>query len=349
MIDRHTISLSATLFDALEKLNNLSGGSMTLFAIDDKGRLRGSLTDGDIRRSLLKGATLDTNVDKSMHENCQCIETKADYVAKIRELRSLGIKLIPRVDTEGRILEIIDLAETTNLLPVTAILMAGGKGERLRPLTLDTPKPLLKVGDKAIIDHNVEALLKCGVKEIYVMVNYLAEKIENHFSQKYNGAVKCIKEDMPLGTIGAAAMVPLQKEGVSLVMNSDLLTTISLEDMYLHHIGKEADITIATIPYQISVPYAIMDMDNEGWVKRILEKPSYSYLANAGIYMINNKWLMDLPKNQRTDATDLIEEAITKKAKVTSFPINGYWLDIGNPADFRQATELMKNLNGFNK
>lgn len=322
---------------------------MALFAIDDEGRLQGSITDGDIRRALIAGASLDSPVSGTMHRNFKCIENETDNVKNFRELRKSGIKLIPHVDKDKHILSIIDLSKTKNILPIAAILMAGGKGERLRPMTLETPKPLLKVGNKAIIDHNIDSLLKYGVKDIYVMVNYLAEKIEQHFAENYDGKIKCIRESMPLGTIGAASLAPIPDHGSTLVMNSDLLTTIYFEDMYIHHQAQDADITIATIPYQISVPYAILDIDDNAEVKGILEKPSYSHLANAGIYIFKNKWLKTLSNEQRTDATDLIEQAISQGAKVVSFPINGYWLDIGNPADFRQATELMKNLSGFNK
>ncbi len=344
-MDAHLINVKRSLYEALEKLNFLSGGTMTLFAVDDDGHLIGSLTDGDVRRALLSGISLESEVGESVHRNCHFLHCGHTDVAAIKALRGLGIKLLPLIDDQDRIIDLVDLGTITNLLPLTAILMAGGKGERLRPMTLDVPKPLLKVGQKAIIDHNIDALRRCGIKNIYVAVRYLADKLREHFQDVSD--VTCVEEDKPLGTIGAVTLMPVPDEGDTLVMNSDLLTTISFEDMYLHHKEQKADITIATIPYQISVPYAVMDFDEGGQVTGLMEKPSYSFMANAGIYMIRNEILKEVQPNVRTDATDLIERAISLGKKVVNFPINGYWLDIGNPADFKQANELMKTIDGF--
>jgi NDP-sugar pyrophosphorylase family protein len=221
--------------------------------------------------------------------------------------------------------------------------MAGGKGERLRPLTLTRPKPLLEIDGKAIIDYNVEALAACGISDITVSTRYLAEQLYEHFSTPIAGVqVKCITEDVPLGTIGAAALIEHSANGNTLVMNSDLLTTISFEDMYMRHNAEQADITIAAIPYQVSVPFAILTTQGHQ-VTGIEEKPSYSYFANAGIYIIRNSVLQTLQRNVRTDATDLIESTIKAGGKVVYYPINGTWLDVGSHADFAQAQELMRH------
>lgn len=227
--------------------------------------------------------------------------------------------------------------------------MAGGKGERLRPLTLTTPKPLLEIGGKAIIDYNIEALASVGIDDITVTTRYLAEQIHQHFATPVAGVkVKCVEETMPLGTIGAAALVSRTEEGNTLVMNSDLLTTISFEEMYMRHIEEVADVTIAAIPYVVSVPYAILTTDGAN-VNGIEEKPSYSYYANAGIYIFSNKLLDTVPSDSRTDATDLIEQAIDKGLKVVYYPINGTWIDVGSPNDFKQAQDLMRHHNDLIK
>ena len=227
--------------------------------------------------------------------------------------------------------------------------MAGGKGERLRPLTLNTPKPLLEIGGKAIIDYNIEALSSVGINDITVTTRYLAEQIHKHFATPIAGVkVKCVTETQPLGTIGAASLVPRDKEGNTLVMNSDLLTTISFEEMYMRHIEEQADVTIAAIPYVVSVPYAILTTDGVT-VNGIEEKPSYSYYANAGIYIFSNKLLDTVPSDSRTDATDLIEQAIDKGLKVVYYPINGTWIDVGSPNDFKQAQDLMRHHNDLIK
>ena len=219
-----------------------------------------------------------------------------------------GLEVLRVINDDGTIKTVYDLTKTKAVLPLSAILMAGGKGERLRPLTLNTPKPLLEIGGKAIIDYNIEALASVGIDDIAVTTRYLADQIHAHFSTPVAGVnVKCVTETIPLGTIGAASLVSRSEEGNTLVMNSDLLTTISFEEMYMRHIEEQADVTIAAIPYVVSVPYAILTTDG-AQVKGIEEKPSYSYYANAGIYIFSNKLLNTVPSDSRTDATDLIEK-----------------------------------------
>lgn len=344
-IDRHIIAESARLIDAVARLNELSGGVMTLLVTDGDGRMCGTLTDGDVRRALLAGVGLDSPVAEAMFRNFRYLREGSVNPDTLRELRRHRLTLIPVLDADGRISRVIDTRVTKTVLPVSAILMAGGKGERLRPMTLTTPKPLLTIGDKAIIDYNIEALAAVGVDNISVTVNYLAEQLEAHFAEPVGGvAVKCVREDRPLGTIGSAALVDIPSEGDTIVMNSDLLTTISFEDLYLHHRKQRADITIAAVPYNVSVPYAILDTDEEGLVTALEEKPSYSYYANAGIYIFSNSLLRTLSPDERTDATDLIERAIAGGKRVSYFPINGTWIDIGSPVDFAHARELMRHL-----
>ena len=221
-------------------------------------------------------------------------------------------------------------------------MRAGGRGERLRPLTLTTPKPLLKIGDKCIIDYNVEALARNGVRNIAVTTNYLAEQLDEHFSRPVGGVdVRCVREPRKLGTIGAAKLVDGLSHDNVLIMNSDLFTTISYEDMFLQHIEEQADMTIAAIPYMVSVPLAIFRSEGN----RILgleEKPTYNYYANAGIYIVRRALLDRIPDDTVFDATDLIEMLVADGRKVIYHPINGTWLDVGSPDDFRHAQELVK-------
>lgn len=336
------ISQNASLLEAIKSINSLSGHAMTLFAVDADGRMVGTLTDGDIRRALLAGVPLDAPVARAVHSDFRAIaHDEPDAVGLLAEFRRQGIRLVPRLDADGHIAEIIDLDRTHNRLPVSAILMAGGKGERLRPLTLDTPKPLLQIEGKAIIDYNIEALAAAGVDDITVTTRYLAHKIADHFASPVAGVqVKCVEETAPLGTIGAAALVDLPADGDTLVMNSDLITTVSFEEMYMRHRDSGADVTIAVFPYQVSVPYAILDLDGER-VAGLSEKPTYSYYANAGIYIFRNEVLKTLDGRSRTDATDLIDRVIAARGHVAYYPIKGIWIDVGSPADFRHASELL--------
>ena len=345
----HIIPESATLLEALIRLNSFSGEVMTLLAVDDRGCLSGTLTDGDVLRSLISGISTDSPVIDAMRRDFRALKEGQIDVQAIADYRAKGLRLIPIVDSNGNIKDILDLDKTSSRLPICAVLMAGGKGERLRPMTLTTPKPLLKIDGKAIIDYNVEALIKVGVENIYVTTGYLAEQIHEHFSLPVGTVkVKCVKEERPMGTIGAISLLPLPDEGLTLVMNSDLLTSISFEEMYLRHTREKADVTIAAIPYTVSVPYAILSTD-DSLVKTLEEKPTYSFYANAGIYIFSNKLLKSLSVNDRTDATDLIERAIAEGKKVVYYPINGTWIDVGSPADFRQAEDLMRHAHNLTR
>ena len=349
-IQKHIIEHTRPLHEALGALNALSGtGTMTLFVTGGR-RLLGSLSDGDVRRALLAGIGLDAPVRDAMHTPSRAVPAPAaspDNVLHYKMLRQKGITIVPVVDNDGNIVDMVDLRATRTRLPLSAILMAGGKGERLRPMTLTTPKPLLKIEGKAIIDYNIEALAECGVSDITVTTRYLAEQIHEHFRLPVAGVqVKCVTEDKPLGTIGSAALVRVEGDGNTLVMNSDLLTTVSFEEMYLRHIREDADITVAVIPYQVSVPFAIITTDGPQ-ITGIEEKPAYSYFANAGIYIFANRLLRSLPTDRRTDATDLIADTIAAGGKVVYSPVNGTWLDVGSPADFEQASQLMRHYNNL--
>ena len=222
--------------------------------------------------------------------------------------------------------------------------MAGGKGERLRPLTEKTPKPLLPVGSKAIIDYNVDSLISYGIEHVSVTVNYLHEQLESHFQTKKNTVkIDCIREPNYLGTIGSVKYVSKFYNDTILVMNSDLFTNINYEDFYLHFEEHNADMSVAAVPYSISVPYGIFELEGRE-IHGIKEKPTYNYYVNAGIYLIKTKLLERMPDDVFFNATDFIEMLIREGMKVVRFPITGYWIDIGKHEDYRRAQELVRHL-----
>ncbi len=346
----HTIPADAPLSTALAMLNNLSGGAMTLFVHDSAGRITGSVTDGDVRRALLAGVSVNDSVSSAMNHDFRFIDGDKDsadaVVEKLRDMRRCGITLVPVLDSNGKLVEIIDLHKTSNRLPLNAVLMAGGKGERLRPMTLTTPKPLLQIEGRAIIDYNIHAMAAAGITNVSVITRYLADQLYEHFCRPVAGInVRCLTESLVLGTIGGAALAlsPSSPNRNTLIMNSDLLTTVSFEDMYLRHIAEKADVTVAVINYTLSVPYAILSTDSNDCVTSIEEKPTYTYYANAGIYIFKNEILESMAQDTRTDATDLIEDVIRRGGKVVCHPVNGTWIDIGSPADFQRATEMMRH------
>lgn len=342
---KHLISKDKTLMEALSQINSLSPDPLVLFVIDDEQRMVGTLTDGDSRRALIAGALVSDKVENIMHRSFKFIHSSfADDVREIRHQRMMHVKLVPILDDYRHIVDIIDLEKFKTRLPVDAVLMAGGKGERLRPLTEKTPKPLLPVGDKAIIDHNVDRLISYGIRHINVTVNYLKEQIEEHYKKPHNGIlVKTVSEPKFLGTIGSIKYVPKFFSDTILLMNSDLFTNIDYEDFYLHFQQHEAEMSVAAVPYNVSIPYGILDLDGRN-IHGLLEKPKYTYYANAGIYIIKKRALEEIPKETFYNATDLVEKLILEGKKVIRYPLNGTWIDIGNPQEYQKANDLVKHL-----
>lgn len=338
---RHSIPTNATLRQALVAINDVSGGAMTLFAIGADRRPQGTVTDGDIRRAIIAGKNLDDPVADAMNRHFLSLRHGDDPQHTVERARTLGITLLPKLDAEGFITEILDLRLIRTILPIDAVLMAGGRGERLRPLTLDCPKPLLKVGGKAIIDYNVEELAACGVTNIFATVNYLHRQIEQHFEKPVGGVrVKCVTEPCRLGTLGSLALVDGLENDNVLVMNSDLLTTLDFAAMLTHHRQTEADLTMAAVPYNVTVPFAILQTEGD-YVKGMAEKPTYNHMANAGVYIIRREAIGKIEKGVYLDAPDFILSLISEGRKVSYFPVDGTWIDIGSPADYRYADSLM--------
>lgn len=341
---KYLIHHSSSIIEALKQLNQLHSISMTLCAVDDEDRMVGTLTDGDVRRALIKGISPESEIREIINRDFKSITDITD-IKGLRLLRANGISLIPILDTGNHIVNIVDLTEYKSAIPVDAVLMAGGKGERLRPLTLDTPKPLLKIGDRAIIDRNIDRLIDFGVKNISVTVNYLREKLIDHYSEpKDNGiSIDCVSEKQFFGTIGALKLVKEFHNDTILVMNSDLLTDIDYEDFYLHFKEHDAMMSAAAVPYTISVPYGIFNLEGRN-IQGVAEKPVYNLYANAGIYLIKKEALKYIPEEQVFNATDLIEALVSDGKKVIRYPLTGLWIDIGTPEEYRKAQELIKHL-----
>lgn len=341
----HTISQDITLLEALSRICDLSPEPLVLFVLNNKKQMVGTLTDGDSRRALIAGASVNDIIVKIMHRNFNYMKVEElANVGELKRLKELKMKLVPVLNRDMHIVEIINLEKYKTRLPIDAVLMAGGKGERLRPLTEKTPKPLLQVGGKAIIDHNIGRLINYGVKHINVTVNYLGEQLEKHFMEPIDDImVQTVREPKYLGTIGSIRFVKKFYNDTILVMNSDLFTNINYEDFYLHFKEHDAEMSVAAVPYTISVPYGIFDLDGRD-IQGLIEKPTYNYYANAGIYLIKRSALDEIPEDTFFNATDLIEKMILEGRKVIRFPLNGTWIDIGNPQEFQKANELVKHL-----
>lgn len=333
---KHIVPQDASVTIALGRIGDL-GQYLTLFVVDGAGKLLGTLTDGDIRRGLLSGKPLTEPVSRYMNPNFRFLRQNEYNTETIRQFRAQLLQLIPELDDEGRIIRIINLAKTRALLPVDAVLMAGGKGERLLPLTRNTPKPLLKVGDKPIIEHNIDRLTRYGINHVHITTRYLGEQLETYFG---DGSAKGItirytREAEPLGTIGSMRLTDDYRYDTVLLMNSDLLTNIDFEDFYEEFRRQDADMSVATVPYPVSIPYAVLETDGSH-IRSLKEKPTYTYYINAGIYLMKRSVVNLIPAGSY-DATDLLEKLIAEHHKVTYFPLLGYWLDIGRHEDYQKA------------
>ena len=333
----------ATVLEALAAVNE--SRNLTVFITDENGSLLGTLTDGDVRRYLLKGGQLTDCVENAAHKNfAKVLVDDKDILRTLRTFKSKGIKQVPCVDQKGKIIDVYDLVAYKSHLPIDAVLMAGGKGERLRPLTEKIPKPLVKVGDKCIIDYNIDRLIEFGVKNISVTVNYLKEQLHDHFAEPRMGVkIDTVEEPKFLGTIGSIQFVKEFKNDTILVMNSDLFTNIDFEDFYLHFREHDAMMSVAAVPYTINVPYGIFDLDGRE-IKGVKEKPIYNYYANAGIYLFKREALDLIPKDAFFNATDLIDAVTAKGKRVIRYPLSGYWIDIGQHADLAKAQDLVRHL-----
>ena len=341
----HIISKKLSLIEALSQINSITGDPLVLFVIDEDNRMVGTLTDGDSRRALIAGVSIYESIEKVMHRSFNFLRRGVnDDVEHLQEQKKKKMKLVPVLNENNHIVEIINLERFITRLPIDAVLMAGGKGERLRPLTEKTPKPLLQVGEKCIIDHNIDRLISYGILHINVTVNYLAEQIEEHYSEPRNGVqVRTFCEPKYLGTIGSIKFVETFYNNTVLVMNSDLFTNIDYEDFFLHFQHNDAVMSVAAVPYNVSIPYGILDLEGRN-IKGLIEKPKYNYYANAGIYLIRKSALVEIPKDEFFNATDLIEKLIAQGKKVIRYPLNGTWIDIGNPQEYQKAKDLVKHL-----
>ncbi|MCB9426830.1 MAG: NTP transferase domain-containing protein [Flavobacteriales bacterium] len=329
---------------ALSMLSNISE-PQTLLVKNDIGKIIGTVTDGDIRRALLRGCSMESKVKDFYFKDFTYIESGVFDRKKIEFIKHNKLELVPVLNKDGSLKTLVNFKEIKTILPVEAIIMAGGVGKRLLPLTKDTPKPMLEIGGKPIIEYNIELLRSYGIKDISLSVKYKSEVIEEYFTdgKRFGVDITYLKEDEPYGTIGAVRQKENFKESYVLVMNSDLLTNINLEEMFVSLLETEADLIIATIDYNVEIPYGVVETDSR-LVTALREKPTYTYYSNAGIYIFKKEIVDLIPKNMFFNATDLLSKLIDTNHKIVHYPINKYWLDIGKPKDFEKAQKDVLNI-----
>lgn len=342
-IARHTCSATISILGALRRIDEL-GENLVLFAEDEGGAIVGSLTDGDVRRAILKGLSLDDSVSEAINRRFAFVRHGSIDPDLLKRARGEGLGMVPVLDDADRLVDLVDFNCELNRLPTEAVIMAGGRGTRLHPITRTVPKPLVEVGNFRIVEHVLHQLRTYGIVTATLVLNYKADVIESFLGDgsRYGMRLRYFREPAELGTAGALSLIDLEQENL-LLLNADLLSTIDYEAFFEQFEKSGVDLMIATTPYEIAVPYAVLEQDGLH-VKSLEEKPRYRFEANAGIYFLRRRCLDLIPRGQAFGAPELAEALIADRRPVGSFLIRGYWLDIGKPADLEKARNDIPNL-----
>lgn len=336
---KHLIDSRESVRSALVALEQLSTDAV-LFVVDERRRLLGALTDGDIRRAIINGCDFHDPLTAFARPNPWVLRQGLDQLDEIIALRKRNVEIFPVINESGEVINVVNLRMRKSYLPVDALILAGGRGERLRPLTDTHPKPMLPVGDKPIIEYAIDRLKEYGIDDVWIALRYLPDQITGFLKDGSEKGIRIqyIHENEPLGTAGALSMVNEFVHDTVLMMNSDLLTNIDFEDFYLFFKNNGPDMAVACIPYQVNIPYAVMETA-DNYIRGFREKPTYTHYSNAGIYLMRKEVAEKVPHNQAFDATSLMEQLIREGKSVMSYPLIGYWLDIGSHDDYRKAQQ----------
>lgn len=339
----------ASLQQAMEVLDRTARG--VVLAVDDEFHLLSTITDGDIRRGLLSGLSLSAPLAEILRRKTASeyatpatvkANTAPEEVLKIMTERS--VRHMPVLDEEGHV---VDLITADQLMPreaiTQAVIMAGGFGKRLLPLTENTPKPMLLVGDRPLLERTIEQLRQAGVSQVNVTTHFEPEKIREHFGdgEKFGVNVNYVSEERPLGTAGALRLIEAKEEPL-LIINGDILTNVDFRAMLAFHNEHHADLTVGVREYDFQVPYGVIETEGTR-VTGVNEKPVFKFFVNAGIYLLQPSLEEFIPKDERFDMTDLIQRLTAAGRTVVSFPIMEYWLDIGRLSDYERAQEDVKS------
>jgi dTDP-glucose pyrophosphorylase len=339
-VDIKTLQLktSANLSDAIRVID--TGQVQIALIVDAHECLIGTITDGDIRRALLRGEGLEASVEKIMFRNFRALSINATEEEALSLMRRETLHQIPVIDERGRVTRLFLLEELTRprKLPNSVIIMAGGKGKRLGPLTQDSPKPMLRVGGKPLMEIILKQCIDAGFQHFYFSVNYLKNQIKEYFGDgTYWGVeIDYLEETQPLGTGGALSLLPREHVDPLLVLNGDVLTRVDFGRLLRFHDEQKAAATMCVREHTIQIPYGVVNMNGLD-VLKLEEKPSLSRYVNAGIYILEPKLLEFVPKDQFFDMPQLLEKAIERQQRVSAFPVHEYWLDVGLPETLERA------------
>lgn len=336
---KQTLASAATsLREAIHILD--SGAMQIVLVVDDDNKLLGTVTDGDIRRGILRGVSLDDPVGKTMNPSPTVARSGDERQLILAMMQQKQLHHIPVVDEHGTLvgLEILDeiIQRRTRDNPV--VLMAGGLGSRLRPLTNDCPKPMLQVGNKPLLETILENFIEYGFRKFYISLNYMGEVIKAYFGDgsRWDVEIAYLEEDRKLGTAGALSLLPEKPTHPLLVMNGDVLTKVNFRQLLEFHLEHRAQATMCVREYDFQVPYGVVKIDRQR-ITGIDEKPVQRFFVNAGIYVLDPAVMELIPQDAYYDMPSLFENLIQRGDETSAFPIREYWLDIGQLADYDRA------------
>ena len=333
-----------TIHQAIAQMNTSRAG--IVLVVDKEQRLLGTITDGDVRRAILANISLDESVSVLLDRRAMSPYAKpitapfgADRNAMLRVLQQHSIRHLPLVDHDQRVVALVTLEEFVpeQISQPQAVIMAGGLGERLHPLTRDLPKPMLPVGDQPLMEIIIQQLEAAGIRQVNVAVHHESGKITEHFGdgRKFGVEITYLNEHRPLGTAGALGLMEPPQDTV-LVINGDILTQVDFGAMVAYHREQGADLTVAVQRYEMQVPYGVVECEGPV-VRRIAEKPHLQFFVNAGIYLLEPVACSFIPAGERFDMPELIQRLSDEGRAVMAFPIREYWMDIGQHADYEKA------------
>lgn len=341
----YTISETARIKDALRLIESNQGKIVLI--VDSQQRLLGTVTDGDIRRGLLEGYDTSTPAVMVMNKEPFFIYQDEQPVHLFPIMQAKHIRNIPIVNRDGQVVELVHMTEI--LVPKEkenwVIIMAGGFGKRLYPLTSSMPKPMLEIGGSPVLEHLIGSFVAQGFRKFYISVHYLADKIKAHFGDgsSRNITIRYIEEDQPLGTAGALSLLSERPENSFLVINGDILTNAHFSNMLDFHVSSNAIGTMGVREHKVQIPYGIVEIDKSE-IREFSEKPEKTFLVNTGIYVLEPKILDLVAKDKALNMPDLFKRAQLKKQNIMAFPITEYWLDIGRLEDFAIAEDMVRKI-----
>jgi dTDP-glucose pyrophosphorylase len=341
-LKRFIVAKSQTVRQAMEAINE--NWREIVFVEDEQGKLVGTITDGDIRRGLLSGLSFDASVELIMNKSFTYVSPEIDRVRALETMKARGVLQIPIVDSGMRLVGIHFLQELlgTSIRPNAAVVMAGGKGVRLRPVTETIPKPMVCVAGRPILERIILHLMGFGIRRIYVALNYMGELIEEHFGDGSHLGCELhyLKESTCLGTGGALSLIPEDESHPLVVMNGDLVTQVNIGNMLEFHEAEKCVATVGVSIYPLHIPFGVVKKSGNRLVE-MHEKPVEHFLINTGIYILDPSTLRLVPKNEEFPITSLIQSLLQKDMSVGTFLIEEEWIDIGRHADLRKANGII--------